>query len=225
MAVCGAVSGFEARLSRQDGSTLWTSVNARAVYDTSGVLRYYEGTLEDITERKQVEEALRASEERTRLILETALDAVVTMDRSGVIIGWNPQAERTFGWTRQDAIGRSMAETIIPERFREAHLRGLHHYLATGEGAMLNKRIELLAHHHDGHEFPVELAITTLALGKPSPLAPSCATPRPRRGRRNPTARGSEDGSHRDVDPAASPTTSITSCRFSSASPSLPMVR
>jgi len=70
------------------------------------------GISTDISERKHAEEAIHASEERTRLIVETALDAVVTMDAGGVITGWNPQARATFGWTSEEALGRSLAETI-----------------------------------------------------------------------------------------------------------------
>lgn len=106
--------------------------------------------------------ALRTSERRTRQIIETALDAVVMIDANGVITGWNPQAEAIFGWTTSEALGRSLAETIVPEHFRTAHQQGMQRYLATGEARVLNQRIELTALHRDGHEFPIELAITTL---------------------------------------------------------------
>jgi PAS domain S-box-containing protein len=119
----------------------------------------------EIAERRRSEEALRAGEERTRLIVDTALDAVVTMDGAGMITGWSPQAERTFGWNKAEAIGRSLAETIIPPRYRDAHRRGLARYLATGEARVLNKRIELFALHRHGHEFPVELSITPIRTG------------------------------------------------------------
>ncbi|MGH9451811.1 MAG: response regulator [Terriglobia bacterium] len=110
-------------------------------------------------ERKRAEMALRQSEERTLLIVKTALDAVVTMDAVGVITGWNPEAERTFGWSREEALGRRMSETIIPLQHREAHENGLRRFLETGEGPVLSQRIEITASHRDGHEFPIELAI------------------------------------------------------------------
>ncbi|GEM_PF-3958152 len=112
------------------------------------------------------EEALRQSEERTRLIIETAYDAFVGMDSKGIITGWNPQAEKTFGWSREEAIGRTLAQTIIPPALREAHERGLKHFLKTGEGPVLNKRIEITAWHRKGHEFPVELTISPLKMGE-----------------------------------------------------------
>jgi PAS domain S-box-containing protein len=117
-------------------------------------------------ECKQAEKALRQSEEQTRLIVQSALDAVITMDAQGLITGWNPQAGTIFGWSREDAIGRRLAETIIPPQYREAHHRGLQQFLATGEGPLLNKRIEIAALHRDGHEFPVELTISPLQSGE-----------------------------------------------------------
>jgi PAS domain S-box-containing protein len=91
-----------------------------------------------------------------------ANDAFIDMDPNGTITGWNRQAEATFGWSRKEAVGRLVAETIVPSRFREAHGRGLAHFMATGEGPVLNKRIELSALHRDGHEFPVELTVSVL---------------------------------------------------------------
>jgi PAS domain S-box-containing protein len=133
--------------------------------DQNGKVYGVFGISTDITDRKRSEDALRASEERTRLIVDTALDAVVTMDGTGAITGWSPQAETTFGWTNAEALGRSLAQTIIPERHREGHRRGLERYLATGEAAVLNKRVELTALHRDGHEFPIDLSITPIRTG------------------------------------------------------------
>lgn len=118
-----------------------------------------------VRERTAAGERLRESDERTRLILETALDGVITMNAAGIITDWNSQAERIFGWTRQEAVGRSMSETIIPPGFRSGHLKGLARYNQTGEGPFLNKRLELSALHRDGHELPVELAIVPVKIG------------------------------------------------------------
>jgi PAS domain S-box-containing protein len=120
--------------------------------------------LAQFIERKQAEEALRQSEERLRHILDTALDAVITLDTDGTITGWNRQAEQTFGWTQQEAVGRDLAKTIIPPRDQATLMKGLQDYLERGESGMLEKRIELTALHWSGLEFPVELAITPLAL-------------------------------------------------------------
>jgi diguanylate cyclase (GGDEF)-like protein/PAS domain S-box-containing protein len=104
--------------------------------------------------------ALSQSEQRGRLILETAHDAYVAMGSDGLIIDWNKRAEQIFGWERDETLGRTVAETIIPPHFRELHVGGLQHYVSTGEGPVLNKRIELSALHRDGREFPVELSIS-----------------------------------------------------------------
>jgi diguanylate cyclase (GGDEF)-like protein/PAS domain S-box-containing protein len=109
--------------------------------------------------------ALTQSEHRTRLILETAHDAYVAIDGSGQIIDWNRRAEDLFGWTREEVLGRAVSDTIIPPHFRELHVRGLRHYVETGEGPVLNKRIELSAIDREGREFPVELSIAPVELG------------------------------------------------------------
>ncbi len=110
--------------------------------------------------------SLRRANDDTRLIVDSALDAVITMNCEGAIIGWNPQATATFGWTHNDVLGRQLSETIIPPRLREAHARGLQRYLATGEAVVLHKRIELSAMRRDGHEFPIELTITPIGTGE-----------------------------------------------------------
>jgi diguanylate cyclase (GGDEF)-like protein/PAS domain S-box-containing protein len=99
-----------------------------------------------------------------RLILDNALDSFIAIDEHSEIIEWSKQAEKTFGWTRQEAIGARLADTIIPERYRAAHLAGLRHYRETGEHRMLNNRIELYARRKDGSEIPVELTVAPLAL-------------------------------------------------------------
>src|SRR5579859_902005 len=108
---------------------------------------------------------LEASERRYHQILESALDAFVGMDSRGLITNWNSQAETTFGWLRSEAMGQMLSQTIIPERYRDAHERGLRHFLASGEGPVLNKRIEITALHRDGREFPVELTISAMSGG------------------------------------------------------------
>jgi PAS domain S-box-containing protein len=118
--------------------------------------------------RQRDAEVLRESEERIRLIVDAALDAVVAIDGRGIITGWNPQAETIFGWTRDEVLGRELADLVIPERFRAAHRRGLAQFLETGEGPILNRRLELSAVRKGGEEFPVELTISPLSIaGRP----------------------------------------------------------
>jgi len=122
-------------------------------------------TSNDITLRRQAEEVLRESEERKRAVLDAAHEAFIAMDAGGRITDWNHQAELTFGWSRAEAIGRLLAETIISPPYREAHSRGLQHFLATGQGPLLDKRFETTALRRDGHEFPVELTIVAIRWG------------------------------------------------------------
>jgi PAS domain S-box-containing protein len=100
------------------------------------------------------------SGDQLRSVIDTAHEAFVSMDADGMITYWNPEAERTFGWSREEAIGRVLAETIIPEQHRDSHWRGLGQFLSTGEGRVLNKRLETTALHRDGREFPIELTIS-----------------------------------------------------------------
>jgi PAS domain S-box-containing protein len=112
-------------------------------------------------ERRTALERLALSEARAHLILNTAHDAFVGVNSRGEIVEWNAQAETIFGWTRDEVVGASLAETIIPQSYREAHLRGLLRFHETGEAPLVNQRLELAALHRDGHEFPIEITITT----------------------------------------------------------------
>jgi PAS domain S-box-containing protein len=113
-------------------------------------------------ERGEFERRLTEESIRNAAIVETALECIVTIDHQGKIIQFNPAAEATFGFSRAEAVGQQMAELIIPPSLRDRHYRGVAHYLATGEGPVLGKRIEMPALRADGTEFPVELAITRI---------------------------------------------------------------
>jgi two-component system cell cycle sensor histidine kinase/response regulator CckA len=117
-------------------------------------------------ERKQSEKAVRDSEARLRAIIDTALDALIGINAQGIIIDWNPRAEVIFGWARGEALGQKLADLIIPPRYREAHERGLQHFLRTGEGVILNRSIEVAGLRRDGTEFPLELSITSIKRGE-----------------------------------------------------------
>ena len=101
-----------------------------------------------------------------RLILETALDAVVIMNADGVVADWNDRAASTFGWSRNEAVGRTMADLIIPERYRESHRIGLRRYLKSGKGEALGRRIEVSGIRKSGEEFPVEVSISPIQDGE-----------------------------------------------------------
>jgi diguanylate cyclase (GGDEF)-like protein/PAS domain S-box-containing protein len=109
---------------------------------------------------------LESSEKKSREILETALDAFVGMNSKGTIVDWNAQAAATFGWSREEALGQLFFHVVIPERHRATYEKGPQYFLASGEDAVLNKRIEITALRRDGHEFPIELAISPILWGE-----------------------------------------------------------
>ncbi len=119
-------------------------------------------------ERKHAEEAVCESEARKAAILESALDCIISIDQHSRILEFNPAAVATFGRRREDVIGQKMHELIIPPQSREAHVRGMAHYLATGYGPVIGRRIEINAMRSDGTEFPVELAVNRIAAVGPA---------------------------------------------------------
>lgn len=144
---------------RKDGSEFPVEIGLSPIATDQGTMVLAE--IVDITERKQSEEA-----RKLRLILETALDAVVVMTSDGIVADWNDRAVSIFGWLRDEAVGRTMADLIIPERYREAHKNGLQRYLRTRQGDALGRRIELSGIKKNGEEFPVELSISAIQDGE-----------------------------------------------------------
>jgi two-component system, LuxR family, sensor kinase FixL len=110
--------------------------------------------------KAQAELTLLSAEKRLRAVIDSALDAVVTMDQDGRITDWNANAETIFGWSSGEAVGRQLAETIIPPKHREAHHAGMRRFLGDGTGPILGRRIEVDAMRRDGTLFPVELSVT-----------------------------------------------------------------
>ncbi len=113
--------------------------------------------------RKDSEAEMRDEQRRIRAILDTALDAIVAMDHRGLITGFNQAAERMFGYSRDEAVGRELSELLIPLELRQQHREGLARYLATGKGPFLDRRVETRGYRADGQEFPVEVSITRVS--------------------------------------------------------------
>ncbi len=147
------------------GVVVWLPMVGLLLWATGQLRREYRQAQQESEWARAAEAALLQSQERNRVIVDTALDAVISMDAAGIITDWNAQAANIFGWQREEALGHRVSETVIPSRDREAHEQGLRHFLETGEGAILNRRIEMLACHRDGHEFPVEITISPARLG------------------------------------------------------------
>jgi PAS domain S-box-containing protein len=107
--------------------------------------------------------ALRVSEVRSRATLEAALDGIITIDQTGRVVAFNPAAEQIFAYRQADVLGHELADLIVPPSLRDEHRRGLAQSVATGEGRLFDRRIEMTAMRADGSEFPVELIITRIA--------------------------------------------------------------
>ena len=118
-------------------------------------------------ERAQSVTALKRSEARKTAILDSALDCIVTIDHEGYVTEFNPAAERTFGYHRDEVLGKQLADVVIPPPLREKHRRGLTRYLDTREARMIARRVEMTAMRADGTEFPCELAISRIPLDGP----------------------------------------------------------
>jgi PAS domain S-box-containing protein len=157
----GTAHEMEELAPHDDGLHTYLSIKC-PLFDETGKPYAVCGISTDITERKRTENAVRESEARKTVIMESALDCIITADHDGHILEFNPAAQRTFGYSQAEVIGKELAQTIIPPSLREGHRRGLARYQATGEGPVLGKRIEVTAMRADGSEFPVELAINAI---------------------------------------------------------------
>ena len=150
---------FEHRVRRADGEYRWVQESQVARFAPDGTFLGFVGALVDITDRKRAEAAFRASEASARAILDTALDAIITMDESGRIVEFNPAASRIFGHAREQAVGQELAALIIPPDMRDAHRAGLRRYLAGGSSAIFGRLAEFEALRADGGRVPIELAV------------------------------------------------------------------
>jgi PAS domain S-box-containing protein len=165
----------EARLLSHQ-KRLASELDQRVVQRTAELATANEELKKELAERRLVEERLgqeerelKRSEVHKAAIVDSALDCIVTIDHEGCITEFNPAAEHTFGYRRDEVLGKHLADAIIPPSFREKHRQGFARYLATGEARVLGKRIEMTAVRADGSEFPVELAVTRIPLeGPPS---------------------------------------------------------
>jgi PAS domain S-box-containing protein len=159
------------RVSNRSEEALATATRTRVVSTAGSALLFVLLILATVTIRRatlgqqKLILALKDSEARTELIVETALDAVITVDGNGIITGWNRQAEATLGWTGAQAIGQVLEQTIIPAENRETDVLGLGRYRMKQQAGTPGQRIEITALHRDGREFPAEIAAVPIQLG------------------------------------------------------------
>ena len=182
------------------------------VLETMGVLGSQVG---QFVARRQAEAEVRASESRLKAMLASALDAVVTMDHNGRVLGWNHAAETTFGYRADEVVGRDMADLIVPPSLRDKHRTGLARFLETEHPVILDRRLELTGLHKNGTEFPVELTITKIGLPGPPTSPATCVTSRtgsrPRRGSALPAPALSKSPTKSAVGSSATSTTAPSS--------------
>ena len=126
---------------------------------SSSLQRTSEKLKDSIASREQIMASLELNTAKGQAILSASLDSVITIDENGTVIDYNEASEHIFGWHHDEIVGKDMAEYIIPSEMRDAHNKGIHHYLTSGEGPLLDSRIQLPALHRDGRQFPIEIAI------------------------------------------------------------------
>jgi PAS domain S-box-containing protein len=170
--------GLQACWSTPISSTIGKVVGAFAIYydkprtptpEQQDLIAQFTHVASIAIERAQSDIALTQSEARKAAILDAALDCIITIDHEGRVIDFNPAAERTFGYSRGEIVGKQLADAIIPPALRKKHRQGMARYLATGEAQLIGRRVEMTALRADGSEFPVELAISRIPLeGPPS---------------------------------------------------------
>jgi len=153
------------RFLRADGTYAEVLDRGYIVRNVRGQALRLIGAMTNLTALQKAQAALQESEARVQTVLDSSLDAIIGMDARGTITDWNPRAETMFGWSRDEALGRAVEETIIPPAQREAHNSGLPRFTETGKGPILNRRVETTAWRRDGAEFPVELSIVPLKEG------------------------------------------------------------
>lgn len=151
---------MEKRYLHKDGHLVWALLSVSLVRDDSGRALYFISQIQDITQRKQAEEALRNSADKFRTVIETANDAIITADVAGRVVDLNHRAEQMFGYTKAELTGEPLT-LLMPERFRDSHRGGLECYRTTGESHVLGKTVELYGRRSDGSEFPLQLSLAS----------------------------------------------------------------
>ena len=149
---------------RKDGTKICASLTISPIKDATGKIIGASTIAWDITEQKRIEIALHESEARFRSITQSATDAIISADSDDNIISWNKGAQTIFGYTEEEALGKSLI-IIIPERYRDAHKKGLERVNSTGETQIIGKTVELVGMRKDSSEFPLELSLSTWKIG------------------------------------------------------------
>jgi len=160
----GRPKQIEEQIIDTEGRMTWLSTIKTPILNEHGEVIGTTGIGRDLTERKKMEEALKEREEKLRSLTNIAQDAIVMMDHEGNISFWNPAAEKIFGYSSSEALGKEMHTFLAPQRYYENYRKGLAHFRETGQGSAVGKTLELDAVRKGGEEFPMELSLSALQL-------------------------------------------------------------
>jgi len=158
-------------VANRDGVTTPIAGHAVPIWDDAANVTGVAVVFRDISEKRGAREAIRTSEAHKEAIIESALECVIMMDSTGKVIEFNGAAEQTFGYQRSEALGRPVADLIVPPSLRERHTKGFQRYLQTGQATILGKRVEMTGMRKGGAEIPIELAITQVPRQEPPVFA------------------------------------------------------
>jgi PAS domain S-box-containing protein len=160
----GSVKNVEYTLLKKDGSEFPAELSASVIQDSSGKPLSFVGITKDITERKQAEKKLQESEKKFKTIADVAKEGIIMMDSKGEVSYWNEAAEKIFGYTSEEILGKSLHMVLAPKRFHELYYKGFEKFKETGTGAAVGKTLELAGIKKDATEFPLELSLSSVMI-------------------------------------------------------------
>jgi len=153
------VLSTEYRFIKKDGTYCWLEDRRQLIYDDEGTFIYVDGLLLDITEKKMADAVILESEEKFRSVMETATDAIISVNSLGNVVFWNPTAEDIFGYSAEEVMGRSVSQ-VMPERYKKSHYNGIKRLVDGGEPKLLGNTVEIEGIRKDGSEFPIGLSLS-----------------------------------------------------------------
>ncbi len=157
---------FETKLINKKGEEVPVEISGRVVLNEKGKASGVQGSIRDITDRKQAEEKLHNTEVRFKKLSETAIDAIIMMDPKGLISYWNRAAERIFGYTIKEAVGKEIHKLIAPSRYYEAYKKGFRGFIKTGKGEAVGNILKMDGLKKDNTEFPIEISLSAFQLNE-----------------------------------------------------------
>ncbi|MBL4648131.1 MAG: PAS domain S-box protein [Aureispira sp.] len=160
----GQSEKYEFPIKHKDGRILWASISATPHLNSDRVIIGSLALIADITDKKAIQQEILDGQKRLQLILDTSLDAIITIDEDSFVTGWNQSAELIFGYAEEEVLGQPLHNLIIPTQMIPNHLSGMSHYMESWIDPVLNQRIELTAIRKSGEEFPVELSISPIKI-------------------------------------------------------------